>query len=238
MPRWDSLTREELAACAPRALAILPVAAVEQHGPHLPTRTDTAILEAILDRAEPRLGPDAVIAPVMCFGASDHHLPFKGTLSLRTETLRAVLDDLIRSVASCGFRRVFLLNSHGGNELTCRLVARESSARHDIVVATASYWSLLGQTGKAIPGHAGEFETSLMRHLHSKLVGDSPPRPDPGTAPASSGMAIERPDHWRRIDGYTDDPRGASAEQGAELLEQIVDRVVAAAAALGDEKIP
>ncbi|HVL25890.1 MAG TPA: creatininase family protein, partial [Thermomicrobiales bacterium] len=86
--RWNELTRQELGALLPDAVVVLPTAATEQHGPHLATGHDTFTVVEIAERAAERAGDAAtvIVAPALCFGSSDHHLPFGGTLSLRTET--------------------------------------------------------------------------------------------------------------------------------------------------------
>ena len=127
---------------------------------------------------------DILLAPTLCFGASDHHLPFGGTLSLSTDTLRAVLTDLVRSAAEAGCRRILLLNGHGGNASTCLVVASDLARQTGALVAAASYWDLVdppeGLSGR-FPGHAGEFETSLMLVVRPELVRLDRARPSPGS---------------------------------------------------------
>ena len=110
--RWDALTREEIGALAPDALLVVPVGSTEQHGPHLATGTDALIATAIAERAaEAARAPETILlAPTLAYGASDHHLPFGGTLSLRVSTFQLVLRDLLASAAGAGVRRVFVLN--------------------------------------------------------------------------------------------------------------------------------
>ncbi|HEX3780922.1 MAG TPA: creatininase family protein [Pseudonocardiaceae bacterium] len=118
--RWAELTREQLGAILPEALVILPIGATEQHGPYLATGTDALLASTVAGRgaalAAPRAGRRLVLTPALPIGASDHHFPFGGTLSLRQETLLAVLGDLARSVARSGGRRLVLVNGHGGNQ--------------------------------------------------------------------------------------------------------------------------
>ncbi|MGH3587728.1 MAG: creatininase family protein, partial [Pseudonocardia sp.] len=96
---WNELTREQLGAVLPDALVVLPVGATEQHGPHLATGTDALVVDAVARAAVAAAGTDRdlVLAPTLPFGASDHHLPFGGTLSLRVETMTEVVLDLARS---------------------------------------------------------------------------------------------------------------------------------------------
>jgi creatinine amidohydrolase len=222
--RWGDLTREELAVLAPHALVVVPVGSTEQHGPHLPTSTDAALVTAVAERAAAAAeAPETILlAPTLAYGASQHHLPFGATLSLRAPTLAFVLADLAASAAASGCRRLFFLNGHGGNHATCTQVARDAALEHGLVVAAASYWDLIGE----LPGHAGHFETSLSLALGVE-VREARPAPE-RIPPPARGLVLSRPDHWQRIDGFTDDPREATAEAGAGLLEACARAAAAA----------
>jgi creatinine amidohydrolase len=238
--RWQHLTRDELAELAPRAVTILPVAATEQHGPHLATSTDTTLVTAVAEAACARVARSTTVllAPTLCFGASDHHLRFGATLSLTTTTLRAVLTDLVRSIARAGCRRVLLLNGHGGNATTCDLVASEAATAEDVVVGSTSYWRLVAPPPELrgrFPGHAGAVETALMLAVAPELVHRDRERPSPGAiAPSPEGLQIAEPDLWERIDGFSDDPREASGELGRQLLDAIATATAAAIDALAE----
>ena len=108
--RWDALTREEIAELAPDALLVLPVGTTEQHGPHLATCTDALIAGTVAERAAAAASrPETILlAPTLAYGASDHHLPFGGTLSLGVDTFELVLADLLASAAAAGVRRAFV----------------------------------------------------------------------------------------------------------------------------------
>src|SRR5579875_3449265 len=116
---WGHSTRATLGAVLPDALVVVPVGAVEQHGPHLPTSTDALVVTEVVEEASRRAAGQSsralVVTPTVCFGASDHHLPFGGTLSFTVETMTSVLLDTCRSIARDGGRRVLLVNGHGGN---------------------------------------------------------------------------------------------------------------------------
>jgi creatinine amidohydrolase len=233
--RWEELTREELAELAPRAVCVLPVASIEQHGPHLPTVTDTALVSAVVDRACSLLpeGVEVVRAPVQCYGASDHHLPFGGTLSLTTATLRAVLGDLVRSAARAGCGRVLIVNGHGGNASTCATVAGDLSREEGILVAACSYWELveLPDGSSITAGHAGEFESSLMLVARPELVHLDRARPSPGEVPRyRRGLNVRPSDSWQRIDGFTDDPRRSTVELGETMLSRCGEALAGAIA--------
>src|SRR5437870_6667719 len=141
--RWVELSREDVSALAAEAVLVLPLGATEQHGPHLPTSTDALVVGALAWEAAQRVkGLTIVVAPTLTYGASHHHLPFGGTLSLTNESLLAVLRDLLASAATDGFTRVFLLNGHGGNAAIARVAATEEARRLGISIGFASYWDL------------------------------------------------------------------------------------------------
>jgi creatinine amidohydrolase len=217
---------------------ILPVGAIEQHGPHLPVGTDSlitgAVVDADVDRAAGAAPCDLVLAPGLSMGASDHHLAFGGTLSLTVEVMTAALIDLARSVAQSGGRRLLFVNGHGGNRGPCDTAALAASTRHGIAVGYLDYWSLLDadEPGANIPGHAGAFETSLVSHLRPDLVSRYE-RPGVPTTPAVPGITLHRQASWTELDGHSDDPAGASAAAGRSWFEQCVsglaDRIIALA---------
>src|SRR2546423_13688161 len=127
-PSLPYLTSPEIAALPKdRAAVVLSVASVEQHGPHLPCITDSLVGQTILGLALERLRPDVQVwvLPPLCYGKSNEHRPFAGTLTLSAQTLAAVVRDIALSVARAGFRRLVLLNSHGGNPPVLDYIARD-----------------------------------------------------------------------------------------------------------------
>jgi creatinine amidohydrolase len=229
---WADLTREEISRLATRAVAVLPVASIEQHGPHLATITDTALINEIIARACSVVANhvDVLLAPTLPYGCSDYHFPFGGTLSLTSRTFQAVLADLLRSLAKAGCARTFVLNGHGGNAEICRVVAADAAREENMTVVTASYWDLIEPPDDAdFPGHAGKFETSLMLAAHPQLVHLDRARPSPLSLPPQlRGLQITPPDLWQRIDGFTDDPRCARSETGENLLQRCAEAVARA----------
>jgi creatinine amidohydrolase len=238
----EELTREEARALAPDALVLLPAGAVEQHGPHLPVGTDYFAVEHIARAAAEALAGrvPVLVAPALPFGSSHHHLPFGGTMSLSTETYYRALRDLAESLIVGGFRRIFILNGHGGNNELIQLVARDLALQHPAQLAAASYWSIAwdalvaaqAHVGAGLPGHAGTFETSLMLALRPALVREPRPHRD---APAGSDPRGPNPPYraeqhgsWRQIDGYTDSPDQADAQRGTAYLAAIVGEVARA----------
>jgi len=240
------LTRQEIGARAPQATALVVVAAIEQHGPHLEVRVDALLGTRVAEAAVERLAGevDVVLCPTMPFGASHHHLAFPGVMSLTTDTLLRVLHDLGDSLVASGFRRIYFLGSHGGNDEVVRLAARELALRHDGVVAgAASYWTIawpaLVADGAAfrvgrVPGHAGGFETSLMLALAPEGVraGAMPPlrelgRGAPGNDDPTAAPLVSRLSTWAAIDGYSDDARDADAGVGRHVFDLMSAEVAA-----------
>jgi creatinine amidohydrolase len=236
----EELTRDEARAAAPNTLLVLPVGATEQHGPHLPIGVDTYTVTHIARAAAEIVGQlPVLVAPTLPFGSSHHHLPFGGTLSLGTETYYRLLVDLAESLIVCGFRRIFILNGHGGNSELIQLVARDLALKHPAHLAAAPYWTIAwdalvaaqAHANAGLPGHAGTFETSLILALRPELVREPRPHRD---APAGSDPRGFQPYRaelhgaWQRIEGYTDSPDQASAEQGQRYLAIIVREVAQA----------
>jgi creatinine amidohydrolase len=232
--RWDELTRVEIAEFAPAALLVVPVGSTEQHGPHLGTGTDAVLAGEIARRAaEAATAPATILlAPTLAYGASDHHLPFGGTLSLRVETFRLVLGDLLASAAHAGCRRAFVLNGHGGNTAACADAASEAARAHGLLCASAIYSQLLepGTVDAPLPGHAGLVETSLMLAVAPERVRLEQARPSPGGAARTRrrGLAVAEPGRWQELDGFTDTPQDATAELGSRLLDACVRAAAAA----------
>lgn len=176
---WSDLTTGELGTRdMARTVAILPVAAIEQHGPHLPLSTDLDIAAGYLDQvvAQTPADLDVLILPIQAVGKSDEHDAFPGTLSLTTGTALAAWAGIGAGVARAGCRRLVIVTSHGGNSALIDLVAGELRAQHGMVAVTTS-WSRLGYPGGLFPAeeithgiHAGGVETALMLALRPDLV--------------------------------------------------------------------
>lgn len=225
---WNRLTREEIAVLAPDALTVIPVGTTEQHGPHLATGTDALIAVSVARlAAEAATRPaDVLIAPTLAYGASHHHLPFGGTLSLDVATFDRVLLDLLGAAAASGCRRVFVVNAHGGNAASCAAAVAEASRVHGIVAATALIADIVEPDAIEGPlrGHAGSFETSLVLHLDPALAHLDRAAPSPG-GPARArarGLVVAEPGRWVELDGFTDRPNEASASRGRAALGAVV----------------
>ena len=140
--RLALLNRSEVAQRAPDAIVVLPLGATEQHGPHLALGTDHLLVDRVACDAAAALAgrPDVIVAPTIPFGFSAHHMPFGATVSISTRTLMRFLEEACHSLLASGFRRVFILNGHGGNEELVRVVARQVGADATALVAAGSYW--------------------------------------------------------------------------------------------------
>ena len=176
---WQEMTTRDFAdGDTSRWIAVLPVAAIEQHGPHLPVWTDTCIAEGMVRRSIELLPDDLPVTflPVQAIGKSNEHISSPGTLTSTWETTTRLWLDIGDSVQRAGVRKLILINSHGGNVPMVDIVTRELRVRHDmLVVGTA--WSRFGQPdGISAPEeafygiHGGDIETSIMLHLRRDLV--------------------------------------------------------------------
>jgi len=176
---WAENGWQDFAGLDPeRAIAVLPVAAIEQHGPHLPLGTDAFIMEGYLARVRQSLPDesDTVFLPIQTIGQSREHLAFAGTLTLSPEPTLAAWLEISESVARAGFRKLVIVNSHGGNSAIVDLVARELRIKHSML-AVLSSWSRLGYPAGLFSAaeiehgiHGGEIETALMLAFRPDLV--------------------------------------------------------------------
>jgi creatinine amidohydrolase len=236
MKLFAEMNREQLKAAAGESLAVLPIGATEQHGPHLPTGTDVFAVEAVSREAAAQASADVpiVVTPTLPFGSSHHHFAFGATLSLSTETYLRVLCDLIESLITDGFKCIFIVNGHGGNHELAQLAARDMALRHPVRVAAGSYWNITwrdlvavdAHRGRRLPGHAGDFETSLILSLRPDLVSaERPHREGEFETDATGSQAPyrdERHGWWSDINGFTDSPDRAVPSNGARFRAAVV----------------
>jgi creatinine amidohydrolase len=175
---WAEMTWEDFAAADPSWVAVLPLAAVEQHGPHLPLGTDSFIVEAYLARAR-KLLPDALnvtFLPQQAIGTSHEHRAFAGTLSLAPDTLIRSLTETAQSVHRAGVRKLVFANGHGGNIAALELVALDLRTRLGMLAVPCSFSrfgypdGLFGAEERAYGIHGGDVETSLMLAARPDLV--------------------------------------------------------------------
>jgi creatinine amidohydrolase len=231
---WLNLTMDEFAA---DRIAVLPVAAIEQHGPHLPVGVDTCIAEAYLARVRALLPADspALFLPVQAIAASDEHRAYPGTLTLSPETALAAFIEIGESVCRAGIRKLVIVNSHGGNIALIDLAARQLRVRHTMLAVHCS-WSRFGYPdGLFSPAerthgiHGGDIETSIMLAACPELV-----RRDRIADFKPATYAMERDYRWLRADfpagfgwmtqdlhasGAVGNAAAATAEKGAAALD-------------------
>lgn len=216
------------------AVVILPIASIEQHGPHLPTMTDTRLGHEVAIRAarKAQVEHPIVVTPVVWSGLSEHHMPFGGTLTVSAATFRALLSDLIASITRLGFRKVLLSNSHGGNIGAMQQLCDELSVDCPATLVATTYAMEAGPEIAALledqdgVQHAGEAETSMMLACEGDLVDVSdlatigtPGDGGPGFLKAGRASYRWRPFAHKTVDGVSGTPKKSSADKGEALLE-------------------
>jgi creatinine amidohydrolase/Fe(II)-dependent formamide hydrolase-like protein len=235
------LTSPEVAALPKdNAAVVLSVASVEQHGPHLPCITDSLVGQTILGLALERLRPDVQVwvVPPLCYGKSNEHRPFAGTLTLSAQTLAAVVRDVALSVARAGFKRLVLLNSHGGNPPVLDYIARDLHEEtgmqlFSIMISRMGLQDPVTDPQELAWGmHAGDSETSWVLALAPELVrmdraadaGGYPRMPE-----GIRHLAVRGPVgfSWLTADlssaGVLGNPRAATAEKGEAYVQATVE---------------
>jgi creatinine amidohydrolase len=172
---WSEMSWPDFeAADMTRTIAVLPIAAVEQHGPHLPVGVDTFIMEGYLRLSVARLPPDlpVLFLPVQAIGKSNEHRDYPGTLALSAQTAISAWTEIGESVRRTGCRKLIIINSHGGNVPVIDIVARDLRVRQAMLVVTASWHrfgypdGLFAASERTHGIHAGDAETSLMLAFH------------------------------------------------------------------------
>src|SRR3954470_19903650 len=224
------LTWPEVAALSRETPVIFPIAALEQHGRHMPLFTDSMLMGEIAQRAENALGERALFAPLQWLGNSHHHMDFPGTLSMEPRAYLDLLCGLLENFIAHGFKRLLLLNGHGGNDVPGKQAVFEVRQRHrhrmDLLLLCGTYWNLAPDAHQAHPdlkqtemGHACEWETSMVLRLAPHLVKDHRT-----VAPQEFGRAFEPASRgWTMRDrsepGHIGQPAEASAEKGEALFQ-------------------
>jgi creatinine amidohydrolase len=237
--RFAEMTAPEIRALSPDdTLIVAPIAACEQHSRHLPVFTDSILVGAVADALERNLPDRVLLLPVLWLGASEHHLPFGGTLTATLPTYELMLVELLAPLLRAGFRRTMYLNGHGGNIEPLRNALRRLDVQFPTAVVTgAAYWDLAEAeiaelcTGpRKTMGHACEIETSMILHLRPDLVKKDRIADDPDLTPAPLRALTWAQNFARRTDhGAVGHPEQAHAEKGRKLLEAIARKVTTVA---------
>jgi creatinine amidohydrolase len=237
---WPEMARVD----REKTLLLAPYAACEQHGPHLPFFVDTLLCTAVAEGVERALPERVLLLPTQWLGASAHHLPFFGTLTADLEQHVDLMVHPLSHYLAGGWKRLLILNGHGGNIDTYHLALRKLHERFpDAQLMGASYWEIahaeiaerLKGPRKSV-GHACEAETALMLAVRPDLV-RMDLREDCQMVTAAGIGAAYVPTNMqgrtrRGVVGY---PTHATKEQGEEMLGAIIERVAAAVRTLADE---
>lgn len=254
MRLFEATTHEINRLDRARTAVVVPFAAVEQHGPHLPVGTDTIITQALGERLEKRIPDRVLLLPVELFGSSPHHLVFSGTLSLTSRTFLEVAWELADSLARHGFHHFLLLNGHGGNQALLNVAVQEIRLkRPELKIAHATYWTVAAEEFARIReskeggmGHACEMETSILLALRPELVrrelaepGGDPPRSAWDHHDMLRPALVGQFRFWSEMtrNGVLGDPTLAKAAKGERFLEAAVRALEGIAAALLEGKI-
>jgi creatinine amidohydrolase len=245
--QWMNLRRDQIDGLDRDTPVIVPTAAIEQHSLHLPVSTDTTIVTGICKAVDAESEADLLVTPTLWLGCSRHHRNYPGTLTTELDHFSASLFDLVDSVLHAGFRKVLILNGHGGNAAVLSVTLEKLQyAYPDRVLLAASYWDIAGPAMAEVRrspaggmGHAGEMETAVMLALAPELVDMAHAAMDGiqtesrfthidmlglGSGPGQVGRA--RPFEAMSKHGGFGDPTGATAEHGRAFLRVITASIL------------
>ena len=245
-PLWAAQTYSDIRTISEEngSVAIVPVGSIEQHGYHLPVATDTILAAAIARLGAERVADQlpVVVTPPLWSGLSPHHMDFGGTITLETETMIDVLQDIAASILDNGFDAVLFLNGHGGNtSLIDTAVSKIGNEFPDAQILSLTYIrlaeSFIDQIRESDIGgmaHGGEFETSLMLHLRPDVVrlnqAEATYLDDPYDLRRQDlfkggPLSVYRPFREYSDSGAIGDPELATAEKGKEFYDRIGDEM-------------
>lgn len=217
---------------------VIPIAALEQHGCHMPVFTDSLLCGEVVRRATTKLADRVLFTPLMWLGNSEHHLDFPGTMSAAPRTYLDLLREMAENFLFHGFHRILFVNGHGGNTVPCSQAIFELRQKHraekNLLLLATTYWDLAkpwendASLTQRRMGHACEFETSMMLRLAPHLVAGDVKKLDPvewGTPfePAVRGWITKD----RTVPGHIGHPQLATAEKGESLFRAYSEGLVA-----------
>lgn len=242
--RLEMLTYEDVAQLnRSHTVTVIPTGSIEQHGPHLPLDTDAFLAGevALAASRQARANGHVIVTPTVRYGSSEHHMAFPGTLTLQATTFRNQIREVCASVLHHGFRRVLIVNGHGGNTALLANVVQQLGFEHDGRFAFLNYWDAAQEVAEQIResatggmGHAGEFETSLMMYLRPEQVREERIRREivePLYASQQLDLFMKGPltAHWKTHElsksGVMGAPDLANPSKGKQLFEACVEGV-------------
>ncbi|MBS3650051.1 creatininase family protein [Pseudaminobacter sp. 19-2017] len=236
--RFEELTSPEVARLdRDKTVLVLPLGSVEQHGNHMPIGTDTLLAHAVALAAAERSADKVAVLPPPWYGFSAHHLRFAGSITLKAQTLMALTEDIVGSLVGHGFRRILIVNGHGGNGGVIDVLASTLGHKHygQARIAALTYFQLAREQIAALRrsaaggmGHACEFETAMVQHIRPDLVKmelAETTYPDPGsrylTTDLLGGSAVRTYLDFADLSpsGTLGDPSLATPEMGAKFFD-------------------
>ena len=250
---WADLTTRDFAALDVQAtIAVLPVAAIEQHGPHLPLAVDTLLVDGIVQATLPLLAPElpVLLLPTQAVGLSPEHERFAGTLTLSPQTLLALWCEIGECVAKSGVRKLLFLNAHGGQVSATDMAARMLRARCELIAYSTSWFNLpiqpvldaeFSAEEQRFGVHGGAIETSMMLALHPALVDMSAARDFVSSSRARAaafpllGNGKSAKFGWQMQDVNPAGAAGDAARATAEKGQRVIDAAATQLAVLLDE---
>jgi len=228
---FENMTSPDVKEAAKKGLvAILPVGSVEVHGPHMPLGTDSITAFEIAKRAAEK--EEAVVLPPLCYAYVLENRHFPGTVSLTAKTLLAILEEVCDEVARNGFKKILIVNGHGGNNSLLRVFLRDSQAKKKdyVVYAMIEPWAPLNELANKLSegrtyGHACEIETSIGLYLFGNHIRMDNIKRESKLGKTELPKGIETAFDWQAyaVDLYIGDPRHATKEKGKILVEKMVE---------------
>ena len=237
---WARLASTDIESINRNIPVILPVTALEQHGPHLPVSTDQLIGEYFCRELDRRIPDRALILPAVVITNSRHHMGFPGTLTVTHATFIRYVSEILEAVIANGFSTIVMFNSHGGNQAAAQVILEDMGVSHPgCRVALLTWWKVaheqlmaISETGPGGVGHACEFETSLLQLIAPELVHTdriAPGKNRPTYAWAESDMMrgssglLHRSIQEMTPNGVFGDPTAATREKGARIAAVVVE---------------
>ena len=244
LTRWETLTKNDFESKT-GSIAAICFSSIEQHASHLPVGTDSLLGRAVAEQAAEQAACEVVLLPQVCYGYSPHHTFAKGYITIQQRVLIDYAKNIARCVYENGFRKLVMINAHGGNRTYLAAAVNELGEElPDLDAVFLQYWDLASDTIAKVRrspqggmGHAGEFETGLMMHLHPQLVRQEDLQSVPPVekeAYYAIDLLHARKQYYRFVpfnhynqDGMIGQPQLASAENGKIFFESAVSALAA-----------